>query len=381
MRVGGGLSMDYSELKLRMKDAKSEMTPSERSKRYFAGEEVDHIPYGLISIYEALAEIYGYTTRKINTDFNVFAEIIERARDDYGLEGVNLGLRLRGMGAAMGSTLFHPEHGIDRIEEHILQSYDDWDKLDKADPYNNRILTPMLEKAAKIREKFPEIPINTGVAGPLSTTIAIRPIEKVLRDTRKNPERLKELIALAVDNSLRWVEVFTKEFGPGTVSISDPVTCTDILSLSQFEEFSFPELKRLVSGLKEITGLKPSLHICGHTKGIWEKLKELEISSFSVDNCEDIAEACEVLGGTFAIVGNVPPVDILKNGSIDDVIESVKECIQKSATSPKGYILSSGCQVAMGTSKENLEAYVYAARKYGKGAKIGEMPRGILEED
>jgi len=370
--------MDYSELKARLKNIESELSPLERSKRYFAGEEVDHIPYSLHSIYQALCEIYGYTTSQMNSDFNIYAEIIERARDDFGLEGVNIGLRLRSMGAAMGSTLFYPEHGIDRIEEHILQDYDDWYKMDTADPYSNKVLTPMLEKAAKVKERFPEMPLSTGVVGPISTAVAIRPIEKVLRDTRKKPERLKELIALAVDNSLRWVEVFTKEFGPGTVSISDPVTCTDILSRSQFEEFSFPELKRLVSGLKKITGLKPSLHICGHTKGIWEDIKELEISSFSVDNCEDLEEVCEVLGDTMTIAGNVPPVDVLRSGSIDDVIESVKECIQKGATSPKGYILASGCQVPVGTPKENLEAYVYAAKTYGKGAKVGKMPLGMM---
>jgi len=370
--------MDYSELKLKMKEVKSEMTPSERMKKYLAGEEVDHIPYGLISFYEALSEIYGYTTSQLNSDFNIFAEIIERAREDFGLEGVNIGLRLRAMGAAMGSTLNYPEHGIDRIEEHILQDYNDWDKMVEIDPYNNRVLTPMLEKAAKVRERFPDMSISTGVAGPISTAIAIRPIEKVLRDTRKNPEKLKELIALAVDNSLKWVEAFTKEFGPGIVSISDPVTCTDILSLKQFEEFSFPELKRLILGIKEITGLKPSLHICGHTKGIWDYLKGLEISSFSVDNCEDLGETSETLGDTMTIVGNVPPVEILRNGTIDDVIESVKECIQKAAKSPKGYIISSGCQVPLGTPKENLEAYVYAVRTYGRNAKIGEMPLGMM---
>ena len=180
-----------------------------------------------------------------------------------------------------------------------------------------------------------------------------------------------------MDNSLEWSRAFTEEFGAGTVSIADPVTCTDILSLNQFEEFSFPELKRLVTGIKNITGLKPSLHICGHTKGIWEDLKELEISSFSVDNCEDLAEVRRVLGETMTIVGNVPPVDILKFGSIDDVIKSVKDCIQKCAASPKGYILSTGCSVVIGTPKENLEAYIYAARAYGRGAKIGEMPLGM----
>jgi MtaA/CmuA family methyltransferase len=377
----GEVFLDYNELKKELKNTKSEMSPKERSQKYFAGERVDHIPYSLHLVYLALAEIHGYTTSQMNADFDVYAEIIEKARDDLGIEGINVRLSLRTMGAAMGSTLHYPEHGIDRIEEYILQDYEDWGKMTDPDPYNNKILTPMLEQAAMLKKRFPDMQLSTGVVGPLSTAVAIRPIEKILRDTRKNPEKLRELIALGLDNSLKWVEVFTKEFGPATASISDPVTCTDIISRSQFEEFSFPELKRLVDGLKEITGLKPSLHICGHTKGIWEDLKELEISSFSVDNCEDLGEVCEALGDTFPILGNVPPVEVLRQGTIDDVIESVKDCICKGATSPKGYTLATGCQVPLGTPRENLEAFVYAARKYGRDAKVGELPKGLCFSD
>lgn len=75
----------------------------------------------------------------------------------------------------------------------------------------------------------------------------------------------------------------------------------------QFEEFSFPELKRLELGKKEITGSKPSLHICGHTKGILEDLKKLEISSFSLDNCEEISETREVLGDILPLLGMYHP--------------------------------------------------------------------------
>ena len=244
-------------------------------------------------------------------------------------------------------------------------------------PYNNEILTPMLETARKLKDRFPEMTLSTGVVGPFSTAVAVRPIENILRDTRKNPEKLKELLKLCVDNSLKWVEVFTKEFGKAGPSCSDPVTCTDILSEKQFCEFSLPEMKRLFNGLTEITGIKPSLHICGHTKGIWKYFPEMEIGSFSVDDCEDLLELKEALGETMVISGNVPPVNVLRFGKIDDVIDSVKDCLRKAADSPKGFMLSSGCQIPIGTPKENLDALVYAVRKYGRGAKIGELPKGL----
>lgn len=314
--------MNYTELEAKMDDVKSEMKSSERMEKYFAGEEVDHIPFNLLADPLTLCDIYGYTTSQLIKDFELYAEVVEKAINDSYIEGVGVGLGLRTLGAAMGSTLHYPEHGIDNIEEYILQDYNEWDKM-------------------------------------------------------RDPEKLKELIALGVDNSLRWVEAFTKEIGKAPASISDPVTCTDLLSKKQFEEFSLPELKRLASGLKEITGSSPSIHICGHTKGLWPYLKEIGVSSFSVDNCEDLAELREEIGHEMTIVGNIPPVDILKNGSIEEVIESVKECIKKGATSPKGYILSSGCGLPIGTPKENLDAYLYAARKYGAGGEIGKLPKGM----
>ena len=80
-----------------------------------------------------------------------------------------------------------------------------------------------------------------------------------------------------------------------------------------------------------------------------------------------------------AVIGNVPPVDVFRMGTIDDVIESVKSCISKAGNSPNGYIVSSGCDVPFGTPMENLYAYVYAVRKYGRGAVMGKMPEGMKD--
>ena len=78
--------------------------------------------------------------------------------------------------------------------------------------------------------------------------------------------------------------------------------------------------------------------------------------------------------------GNVPPIEVMKDGSIDDVIEACKDCLRKCGDNPKGYILNTGCQLPIGTPKRNVEAFIYAARKYGRGAQLGKLPKGILED-
>ena len=79
------------------------------------------------------------------------------------------------------------------------------------------------------------------------------------------------------------------------------------------------------------------------------------------------------------VVGNIPPVEVMRYGTIDDVIASVKDCIKKAGDAKSGYIAATGCGSPVGTPIENLDAFIYAINKYGKNAKLGEMPEAINE--
>ena len=268
--------MDYTELKKLMSEQKVEMTAAERIKAYNEGKEVDHIPYTLQAPDPAMADIFGFTTSQFAKDFEVKSEVIRRRKEEFGLDSFNVGLGLRTIGVALGSKLGVPEHGIDYIEHHVLQDYADFDKLEVTDPYKNPVLAPILESAKRLKERFPDVSMTTSVAGPISTAIAVRPVEKVLRDTRKNPEMLHKLLDLTVVCSLKWFEAFYHEFGSVGTNFSDPVTCMDVISKKQFDEFSLPYIKKLIDGTEKIMGSRPGAHICGKTSPIWSSRAETE---------------------------------------------------------------------------------------------------------
>ena len=48
-----------------------------------------------------------------------------------------MGLDLRSVERALGTTLQFPERGISCIKEHVLKDYKDFDKLIEFDPYKN----------------------------------------------------------------------------------------------------------------------------------------------------------------------------------------------------------------------------------------------------
>ncbi len=363
-----------------MNKQKVKMTDSERLKAYYNGEEVDYLPFKLYAPDLAFANIFGYSTSGFSKDIDVKYNVIKRIKNEFGFYSFNAGLGLRTLGAALGSKLFIPDNGIDFVEEHVLKNYDDLVRLEVVDPYNNPVLTPILKGAKVIKDRFPDIPISTSVAGPFSTSISIRRVESILRDTKKDSDNLHRLLQLTVDCSLKWVEAFYNEFGAAGTNITDPVTSMNILSYVQFKQHSYPYFKRLADGITSITGVTPSVHICGKTSPIWNDLVDIGINHFSVDNCEDLGHIKNEVGDKMLISGNVPPVDVMRNGSIDDVIKFCKLCIEKGADSPMGFILSTGCQIPIGTPRENIDAFIYASRKYGRQARKGQYPQGILDD-
>lgn len=355
------------------------MTSGERGAAYALGEEADHIPYSIQSNEEAMADLFGYTTAQWRDDPKVHIDVIRRRREEFGIVGLAAGQRLRTVGQACGTKMFFPEVGIDRVAEPVVKIIDELNKVMDIDPYTSPVYQAILERGRILKDAFPEMGIGTSVAGPITVAATIMPTDIMLRETRKHPDAIRELLDLAVYHSVAWAEMFAKEFGGAPCTICDPVSCADIISRKQYLEFSLPYQQKLVEGLTKAMGRKPGLHICGKTNTLWDDMRALDVVSFSVDNRESLEEAKNRMGDKYVLVGNVDPVDIMMSGTPEEVVEACKRCIIQGAESPLGYNLGTGCQVPIGTPRENFEAFVYAARIYGAGAKKGRVPKGMQE--
>ena len=113
--------------------------------------------------------------------------------------------------------------------------YETYDSLGSIEPFSlirgSELVKRKLDEISKMKEIFPEMEVSTDVAGPISTAIAMRPVENVLRDVRREPEKLHQLMDYCVECSLEWVKLFCEQMESCSVGISDPVTTTDILGM------------------------------------------------------------------------------------------------------------------------------------------------------
>ncbi len=342
---------------------KDQMTPKERMAAFAKGLEIDRIPcnphMGVTMapfINVPLREYYHSAERMAELEIALF----KRLRHD----GVSVSATLRGVAEAMGSKIYYPENNISLMDTPAVTRVEEIALLKSSDPERDGKLPLVLKAIRIIKNKIGhEVNVGAGLAGPFSTAASVVGTENLLKWMLKYPNQVHTLMEVVTESNNRFIEK-AAELGVG-VGLSDPVSSTSLISIKQFNEFSAPYIKKNVEKMKSLTGKSISIHICGKSRGIWESVMDTGVSSFSIDNVEDLSEAKSVMGDRITISGNIPPVDVMQKGTREDVLRAAKDCIKKTYGTKKGYILSSGCQIPMYSPMENIEAMLDAARIYG----------------
>ena len=341
---------------------KDELTPIERMKLFNEGKEIDRIPCCL-DTGETMAPLLGFSIKDYYHSAEKMCQLEEYLFENFRSDGVGLSTTLRGMAEAMGSEIKYSDKNIAQLKTPAL-TLDSIDSAKLVDVEKDGRLPIILEGLSMVKKKLGDkVPVSGTVTGPFTVAAMLLGTEQLLIGTIKQPEKIKQLMEVVVENNNRYIKRLI-EMGVG-IGFADPVSSTNLISVKQYEEFSLPYFQKNVDYIKSF-GRGCGLHICGTSRKLWELLNKTGIGTFGPDNVEDMAEAKRVLGPNMCIQGNVPPVEVMKLGTPHDVLRSARESIYKAYDSPKGFVLTSGCQMPMNTPKENMLALMDAARLFGR---------------
>lgn len=347
-----------------MVKTKDQMTPKERMKAFAAGGDLDRIPC-MPLVGEHAYRLIGATVSKCSHSAALMAESQIAAVTTYQVDSAGMGPGLFGIAEAMGTKLAFPEDGSPYVDVPVLKDYANLDALSPIDPYQDGRLPLFLEALKIINDRIGDhVSVGSSVPGPFTTAASLRGTENFLRDLHRCPEDAHRLLQLATENTFRYMDAV---FDLGmTCSIGEPTASGTLLSQKQFQIFAKPYLKMFVDYIIKRVGAGPMLHICGNSSRIWSDMADTGATTLSLDNEIDLEEAKHAVGDRVCLLGNVKPVDTLMKGTPEDVRNEVRECLRKTYDNPKGYILSSGCGLALATPPENVHAFVEAARTFGK---------------
>ena len=324
------------------------------------GEKTDRIPV-IPFIGEISGRLTGTSSREYWHDAGKMVESEIAAFNRLGHDELSLGPNTCGILEALGGNVVYPEEGMPYFEGRYLTDYRMLDAMEPVCPEQSKRLLFFREALERMKEAADGIvDVAPSIGGPFTIAANLRGVEFFLRDLRKEPEQVNRLLRLVTDSMKNCVDMIAP-YADG-LRMADPVASPALISPKYFRELVYPYLVEIMEYADEKIGQKPSLHICGNTRKVWNYFREMPIRAISLDNIVDLEKAKQELGDRVTIVGNIPPVECLLQGSEEELRKEIRREIQKAEGSPKGYISASGCDVPYQTDFAMLDIWMDEVR-------------------
>ncbi|MBQ7262189.1 MAG: uroporphyrinogen decarboxylase family protein [Synergistaceae bacterium] len=348
-----------------MRHKDDQMTPMERLGGFLTGGEMDRI-LAMPLICSMSGACAGMTHKEKRSSAQNEARCQVAAYERFGNDLLIVEYGLHTVGKALGTVMNDPEDAVPAIERFVLDDIDDMDRLDfsrvglaKSEDFQRhldcaKILVDTMGK---------EVPTGVLACGPFTACSSICSVEGLLKAAIKRPQSVHRLMRLCTDALKDVHEEFIK--AGAMILFCEPIATGSMIDTKKYEDLVLPYTVELMENIHAHKGMV-CYHICGDTKRIVASMLKAKPDMISIDNRVPLSLAKEIVGPHMPLVGNVDPVDVMIMGTPEDVDAAALRCIQDAWDSQHGYILCTGCDLNGDVPMENLEAFMAAARKYGK---------------
>jgi uroporphyrinogen decarboxylase len=194
--------------------------------------------------------------------------------------------------------------------------------------------------------------------GPLNIATFLMGTTEFLMAMKTDPEKIHTLLKIITDFSCQWLKLQKETFD----TIDGIFLLDDIVGFCgepDFKEFAQPYLKTLFGVFDASVRF---FHNDADDRVCSPHLAETGINLFNFSFEHSLTEMLEWTGGKVALVGNIPPRDVLSQGTPQQITRYVQE--QMLALKDKSRILfSCGGGVPQGVSTENMKAFIKAVQQ------------------
>jgi len=257
--------------------------------------------------------------------------------------------------SAFGVTCVFPYNEFPNVKRLSFKNYN-LEKLVKPNPCSDGLLPFVVNRLKLMRNRVQKAGHIYPFAisrGPLNIASFLLGTTEFLMLIKLEPEKAHIILQVITAFICDWLEYQLKEFSTmdGIMMLDDIV---GFLGEEDFKEFAHPNLKRIFTQFSvkvkffhndaPCTVSAPFLHEIG-----------INMLNFGIDT--DMNEMRNLCGPSIVLVGNIPPRDILANGTPDEVRVSVRSQLNVMKDKSR-IIMSCGGGMPPGVSTDNLEAFI-----------------------
>ncbi len=322
---------------------------------------VDRIPSMPITMMLAADQI-GVPYGRYVTDYRVLVEGQLRTAEIFDIDHVSCISDPAREAADLGAEVRFFEDQPPAFDETqaLLMDKANLVGLEPPDPLGGGRMTDRVKAAALLKERVAgERMVEGWIEGPCAQAANLRGINRLMIDFIDDPDFVRDLMDFVVELELGFARA-QKDAGVELMGVGD--SALSLVGPGLFKQFIFPAHKKLVDGLKAM-GLRTRAHFCGNTRHILKGRGELGYDIDDLDTKVPMAEARAKMPDA-VLLGNVATVEVLRNGSVEDVLKAVAKCHEDAG---ELYIVGAGCEVPRDTPAENLRALAEYARSHQPG--------------
>lgn len=351
---------------------RDQMTPLERMAAYNQGQDIDRLPCVPI-VGNTAARVSGVKVSEFKGNGRRLAEAHIAAYRLFGYDVIRIFTDLYTQAEAMGAKVNYPLDETAYLEAPAIDDISLLAGLKPADPLRDGNLPHHLEAMKRTMEEVGrEVVVTGAITCPFTNASFLIGAENLSRLMIKEPEIVHKLCRLSLETNIRYAQAILD--AGCTPSLTDAMSSSTVISPRQFKEFSYPYLKELIEYIKA-RGKTVTLHICGKTSKIWDLMVDAGAQCISIDNDADLLEAKNKVGSKVRLMGNVKPVEVLLEGSAQDVRKAVIECMLQAHDNPKGYIPASGCSLPTDTPFANIHTMLDTVRDIGYPVTVEKLEK------
>jgi len=260
--------------------------------------------------------------------------------------------------SAFGSKCRWTENELPFADK-IIRTVGDLSSLDKPNPRTDGLLPFVIRRLQEYQGRTEEAGHRIRFAvsrGPLNIATFLMGTTEFLMATRTNPDEIRGFLTLITDFIVDWLR-YQKECFPSIEGIFILDDIVGFLGPEDFKSTALPYLKRIFGCLdvpvrffhNDAQGLVCALFLAG-----------IGINLFNFSFEHSLTEMKARTGGKVTLLGNIPPRDVLAQGTPEDVTTSVQAAIE-SLSDKSRIVLSCGGGLPPGVPTENIAALIAAA--------------------
>ncbi len=320
------------------------------------------VPTGPLAVHFC-AKVAGVSVRNYSSNPQVLAECViryyERFRPDVVWLSADTWVSAQAMGASVGAM--DDQQPLGGLGTPLVQTAHDVERIPSPDPSSQGRYPIMLEALARIVKTLGQEVFVVACFDqyPFSLAAARLGINAIMLKLSEDRPMVEALMERCLEYGLAYARALSNV---GADMLSGGDSPAGLIGPARYREVALPFEQRLIAELKQTTNKPVSLHICGAAQPILADMASSGANVLEIDHKVDLARACRTVGQEIALWGNLDPIGLLAQGTVQQVERATRQAlVTAKACQHRRFVLSSGCTLAPETPFDNLEGMLRLA--------------------